>query len=189
MKLLAVCLLSAVVLPIAPAQALGPNDRRVSDSRSGISVDCPAGWTLSRHTGYTNTIVLLIHPDGSRISVSAARSKVGDARALYEQNRPGLAAQGLSARLGGTGPRGAFAVDLSTTGRAEKMRQLYLVREVPGGRQAVVLTLVANDKVFSAHTSALEFVVTRMGLDDPAPSSAAERARSPTSGAGGRSGS
>src|SRR5436309_1498840 len=54
-----------------PARAIGPRDRHFSRARHGIGVEAPAGWTLSQHTGFGDTVVLLLHPDGSRISLSA----------------------------------------------------------------------------------------------------------------------
>jgi hypothetical protein len=156
------------------APAISPKDRRLENARTGISVEAPAGWTLSQHTGYADTIALLLHPDGCRISVTAAATTARDARALFEQNRPGLVAEGMLPSPPGAGPRGSLAVDLGVAeGRAgdpsEKVRQLYLVRGVPGGRQAVILTLVCRPTAFPARVSALDFVATRLELDDPLP--------------------
>jgi hypothetical protein len=170
----------------ASRAAINPKDRRLSDTRTGITIEAPAGWTLSQHTGYGDTLVLLLHPDGSRISVSVARTTVRDAAALYEQNRAGLAAQGLSPTAKGPGPRESLAVDLGASGRPDKIRQLYLVRDVPGGRQALVLTLVGRADGFTTRTPALDFVATRMGWEDPAPVPGSPRlGNGGSSGAGG----
>jgi hypothetical protein len=166
--------------------AINPKDRRLADVRTGITIEAPAGWTLSRHTGYGDTVVLLLHPDGSRISVSAARTTVRDAAALYEQNRAGLTAQNLLPSANGPGPRGSLAVDLGAAGRPDKIRQLYFVRDVPGGRQALVLTLVGRADGFTTRTPALDFVATRMGWEDPAPTPGSTRTgNGRPSGAGG----
>lgn len=169
-----------------PARAVGPQDRRLTNVRTGISVEAPAGWTLSQHTGYGDTVVLLLHPDGSRISVTAANTTARDAAVLFAQNRPGLVAQGLTPSPVGRGPRGSLAIDLTRSGQGDKVRQLYLVRDIPGGRQAVVLTAICRVDSFAAHSSALDFVVTRLGLDDPAAPTGLTHADNPISGLGGR---
>ena len=66
----ALTLIALVALTASDAGAIGPKDRRFFSARAGIGVDAPAGWTISTHTGYPNIIVLLLHPDGSRISVA-----------------------------------------------------------------------------------------------------------------------
>ena len=76
------------------ASAVGPHDRHLTSLRHGLAVEAPAGWTLSQHTGYGDTVVLLLHPDGSRISVSAAPTSVPDPATLFDQNRKGLVALG-----------------------------------------------------------------------------------------------
>ena len=183
-----VALTTTILFGAGPGSAIGPNDRRMTNVRFGISVEAPAGWTLSQHTGYTDTVVLFIHPDGSRIAVTAAATTARDANALYEENRPGLVAQGLAPTPVGSGVRGSWAVDLDATGRSDKMRQLYLVRDVPLGRQAIIFTLVSAGKVFPARLLALDFVATHLTLDDPV--SGANRGRPVGStgrgGAGGR---
>jgi hypothetical protein len=155
------------ILCSTPAQAIGPKDRHLTNMRTGVSVEAPAGWTLSQHTGYADTVVLLLHPDGSRISIAAAATSARDATALFELNRPGLVAQGLIVSVIGSGARESFGVDLTAPSRPDKIRQLYFVRTVPAGRQALVLTLVCRASAFVARASALDFVVTRMALEDP----------------------
>lgn len=162
----ALAALSLIGAGAAPA-AIGPRDRHLFSGRQGISVEAPAGWTLSQHTGYGETIALLLHPDGSRITVTAATTTAPDTAALFQQNRPGLLAQGLPPVSTAAGPRGFFAVDIEAPRRAERIRQLYLVREIPEGRQAVILTLVSRASVFAAQTPALDFVASRLGLEDP----------------------
>jgi hypothetical protein len=182
----------AAAVPIwfaSPTAAVGPKDRRLTSSRAGITVEAPAGWAFSQHTGYADTVVLLVHPDGSRISVTAAGTIARTATALYEQNRAGLVAQGLGPSAPGPGVRGSLAVDLSPLGlrdRNERVRQLYLVRDIPGGRQAVVLTLVCLASAFAARTSALDFVMTRMVWEEPVP--AAGRGAGALAGTAGHAG-
>jgi hypothetical protein len=184
--MISIGLAAAAIVSSARASGLGPKDRRLTDVRSGISVEAPTGWTLSQRTGYADTVALFVHADGSRISVTATTTTARDADTLYNQNRAGLVSQGLSPSPVSLGARGSVAVDLSAAGRSDRMRQLYLVREVPRGRQAIVLTLVASAKVFAAHTPALDFVATRLTLDEPLLGSGSSRAQdSGSTGTGG----
>jgi hypothetical protein len=178
-------LIFVLLVPRQRLNALGPNDRRLTSSRTGVSVEAPGGWTLSQHTGYADTMVLFIHPDGSRISVTAAPTEVATPDALLLQNRPGLIAQGLVPAPAVPGIRGSLAVDLGATGRSEKLRQLYLVRDVPLGHQAIILTLVAPLRSFADRTAALDFVASRLSLDDPSSSSDSKRVPGRAPGAGG----
>jgi hypothetical protein len=171
--------------------AVGPRDRRLTSLAAGIVVEAPAGWTLSQHTGYRDTLVLLLHPDGSRISVTAAMTPARTAAELFRQNLPGLNAAGMRVLASVPGARGALIVDLgpaAASTRDERLRQSYLVRAVPGGWQAIVLTLVCRDGVFAARTPALDFVQTRMGFDDPAPAGGELRSLGGLPAAGGSGG-
>ncbi|HEY4186695.1 MAG TPA: hypothetical protein VGP07_16575 [Polyangia bacterium] len=150
-----------------PALALGPRDRHLTSTRQGVSVEAPAGWTLSQHSGYGDTVAVLLHPDGGRISVTAAPTTAADARALFEQNKKGLLAQKLVPAAPQAGPRGFLSVDITTPERSDRLRQLYFVRAVPRGRQAVILTLVCRDNLFAELTTALAFVAERLELDEP----------------------
>jgi hypothetical protein len=158
------------------AHAIGPYDRHLTSTRHGISIEAPAGWSLSQHTGYGDTVVVLLHPDGSRISVTAAPTHAADARALFEENRKGLVAQHLVPSEPQPGPRGFIAVDLASPSSPSRLRQLYLVRPTASGNQAIVLTLMAKGTAFAEQKSALEFVVTRLELDDPERPAAAKDA-------------
>jgi hypothetical protein len=149
------------------AHAIGPHDRHLTSTRHGISIEAPAGWSLSQHTGYGDTVVVLLHPDGSRISVTAAPTHASDARSLFEQNRKGLVAQRLVPSDPQPGPRGFIVVDLASPSSPNRLRQLYLVRPTASGNQAIVLTLMGKGTAFAEQRSALEFVVTRLELDDP----------------------
>jgi hypothetical protein len=161
-----------------PLAAVGPRDRRLTSLAAGIAVEAPAGWTLSQHTGYRDTIVLLLHPDGSRISVTAAMTRARTAAELFRQNLPGLNASGMRVLASAPGARGTWMVDLgpaAASNPTERLRQSYLVREVPGGWQAIVLTLICRDGVFATRAPALDFVQTRMSLDEPTPATGETR--------------
>jgi len=166
-KSLAALSFGAALLLALPTRALGPRDRHLSDARHGVSVEAPAGWTLSQHSGYGDTITVLLHPDGGRISVSASPTTALDGRALFEENLKGLLAQKMQPSAPQAGPRGFTSVDITVPGRSERLRQLYLVRATPQGKQAVILTLVCRDTLFSELTSALAFVAERLELDEP----------------------
>ena len=152
---------------INSAHAIGPHDRHLTSTRHGISIEAPAGWTLSQHTGFGDTVVVLLHPDGSRISVTAAPTQLADGRALFEQNRKGLVAQHLIPSDPQPGPRGFVVVDLTSPTGSSRLRQLYLVRPTASGAQAIVLTLMGKGNAFAEQRSALDFVVTRLEFDDP----------------------
>jgi len=165
---------AGALLPGSSARALGPRDRHISDVRHGVSVEAPAGWTLSQHSGYGDTVTVLLHPDGGRISVTAAPTTAADGRALFEENQRGLLAQKMQPGAPQAGPRGFTSVDITVPGRPDRLRQLYLVRPTPQGKQAVILTLVCRDALFAELVSALTFVAERLELDEPeAPSSSA----------------
>ena len=174
-------LLAAALSLTSPedARAVGPHDRHLTSLRHGVAVEAPAGWTLSQHTGYGDTVVLLLHPDGSRISVSAAPTSAQDPAALFDQNRKGLVAQKLSPSAPLPGPRGFLAVDITAPDRPERLRQLYFVRPTVGGKQAVILTLIARASALSVHTAALDFVANRLTFDEPAPPAGSSKLQGP----------
>lgn len=164
---------------LSEASAIGPHDRHLTSLRHGLAIEAPAGWTLSQHTGYGDTVVLLLHPDGSRISVSAAPTDARDPATLFDQNRKGLLAQKLSPSAPQPGPRGFLAVDITAPDRPERLRQLYFVRPTAAGNQAVILTLIARASAFSVHTSALDFVANRLTFDEPAPPAGSAKLQGP----------
>jgi hypothetical protein len=151
----------------ATMAAVGPKDRRLTNVRYGITVEAPPGWTLSEHTGYRETVALLLHPDSSRISVTAAWTEARDPSALLESNRRGLALQGLVVSRTAPGPLGSMLLDASAPGRREAVRQIYVVRETLNRRQAVVLTLVCRASLLGAHGPSLDLAFSRLGLDTP----------------------
>ena len=193
---------AAVISALSVAAVLGPalarrttaaaasaRDRRFFSARHGVGVDAPGGWSLSQHTGYPEILVVLLHPDGSRISVSAAATTALDARALAEQSRRGLEAQHLTISRVGAGPRGGVALEARNAARASELRQLYLVRPGSGGKnQGVVLTLVARPDTLVSAGPAFDWVVAHLLLEPPAGAPDTEApdagAREPASGAG-----
>lgn len=165
--LIACTCLAAALLLTPFARALGPRDRHLTDVRHGVSVEAPAGWTLSQHSGYGDTVTVLLHPDGGRISVTASSTNAADGRALFEENQKGLLAQKMQPGAPQAGPHGFTSVDITVPGRTDRLRQLYLVRPTPQGKQALILTLVCRDTLFAELVSALTFVAERLELDDP----------------------
>jgi hypothetical protein len=162
---------AAVVVPLWGARALADasRERRFFSARQGVGVEAPMGWTLSLHTGYPEILCVLLHPDGSRISLSAALTKVADARALAEQSRRGLEAQHLAITRLGPGPRGGVLVEAHGAARAAELRQLYLVRPMGVGKsQAVVLTLSTRSETLATAGSAFDWAVAHIALEAPA---------------------
>jgi hypothetical protein len=145
-----------------------PHDRRFFSARHGVGVDAPTTWTISQHTGYPSILVLLLHPNGSRISVSAAPTPAADARALAEQNRRALELQRLSITKVSPGPRGGVQVE-ARNAHGDELRQLYIVRALPNNtRQAIVITLVAKTDTLAAAAPGYEWTVAHLALEAPA---------------------
>jgi hypothetical protein len=164
--------LSLALLGLALAWSLAaasPRLGRFFSARHGVGVETPIGWTLSQHTGYPDIIAVLLHPDGSRISISAAPTTTSDASALAQQSRRGLEAQHLAITRVGPGPRGGVQLEARNPARASELRQLYLVRPVRAGkRQAVVLTLTARADALATAVAAFDWTVAHLALETPA---------------------
>ena len=175
----------AASLLAAPARAGGPTDRRFVSARNGIAVEAPTGWTLSTHTGFPNILVLLLHPDGSRISIAVSETQAKDAREMAEPNRRALERQTGSAVTAKAGARNGVELDGRASSRNEAIVQLYLVRALApeGPRQAIVVSLFAPESALALRRADLDFVIGKLGLTAitlPAPP-----AKSGAGGAGG----
>jgi hypothetical protein len=181
--------IALVAMSAAGAGAIAASSgsaKRIFDARRGVGIEAPPGWTLSQHTGYPNIIAVLVHADGSRISIAAAPTAAKDAPALAEENRAGMAAQKLAVTRVAAGPRGGVLVEARATERAEIVRQLYIVRAMERAttRQAIVVTLVAHPDHLASAGPAFDWVLGRLELEAPvAP------AGSPDGGAGSGGGS
>jgi hypothetical protein len=153
-------------------QAAG-KDRQFSSSKYGVTVDAPPGWDLSVHTGYPDILAVLLHPNGSRISLSAAETKLSDARDAAEKNRPGLQAQGLTVLSVAAAPRGGALLDAQSGTTKERVRQIYLVRTADDNtHQIVVLTLTTRSDQLAAMSPTLEQLAARLAAEAPPPSGA-----------------
>ena len=173
---------------IARDAAGGSRERRFFSAREGVGIDAPGGWTLSLHTGYPEILCVLLHPDGSRISVSAALTKAADAKALAEQSRKGLEAQHLVIAKVVDGPRGGVLLEARGAGKDTELRQLYLVRGAGAGkRQGIVVTLSTHAATIATASPAFDWAVAHLVLEvpldaeEPAPKPA--HASSPDAGA------
>jgi hypothetical protein len=149
-------------------EAASPRERRFFSTRHGVGIEAPPGWTLSQHTGYPSILVVLLHPNGSRISISAATTTAKDARGLVEQNQKGLQAQKLTVTRQASGPRGGVLIDARATDRDEVVRQLYLVRVLGDDRQAVVITLVTRPSQLADASSGFDWALGHLALETPA---------------------
>lgn len=159
---------TALLLIAGAVRAASPHDRKFFSQRHGVGVEAPTGWTISQHTGYPSILVALLHPDGSRISISAASTTAKDARELAEQNRRGLEAQRLSVLHVGAGARGGVIVESRASDRDETLRQLYIVRAAGrGARQAVVLTLVTRQDRLASAVPAFDWAIAHLTLEAP----------------------
>jgi hypothetical protein len=150
------------------AKSATSHDRRFFSAKHGVGVEAPNGWTLSQHTGYPTILVVLLHPDGSRISLSAAPTPARDSAALAEQNCRGLAAQKMSLTRQSAGPRSGVLVEAKRADRDELVRQLYIVRALPdGSRQAVVLTLATRSDHLATASAGFDWSVAHLLLEAP----------------------
>jgi hypothetical protein len=152
----------------AHTAAAASRDRRFFSARAGVGIDAPGGWTLSLHTGYPEILCVLLHPDGSRISVSAAPTKAPDAKALAAQSRKGIEAQHLTLAKVSDGPRGGVLVEARGAGKDTELRQLYLVRGAGAGkRQGVVVTLSTRAATLGSAGPAFDWAVAHLLLEEP----------------------
>ncbi|HVZ71362.1 MAG TPA: hypothetical protein VHJ20_03220 [Polyangia bacterium] len=182
---IAAALVVSLVFAIAGAShaRAATRERRFFSARHGVGVDAPTGWTLSQHTGFPSILVLLLHPNGARISVSAAATTAADSRALADQNRRALEAQHVVVGKEAPGARGGVAIEARNPAHNEELRQLYLVRALPNGtRQAVVVTLVAKTDALAAAAPGYGWAVEHLALETPtgtdeAPDASAARER------------
>jgi hypothetical protein len=142
-------------------------DRRYVSARHGLSVEAPTGWTLSTHTGFPSILVLLLHPDGSRISIAVADSQAKTARELADSNSRGLEAQGLKIVSVRAGARDGVEVEAQSAARAETVVQLYLLRTLStaGPRQSIVITMMTPTAFLAIHRAPFDYVVTKLGLN------------------------
>ncbi|HET6150285.1 MAG TPA: hypothetical protein VFH68_22280 [Polyangia bacterium] len=147
--------------------ATTPKDRRYVSARHGLSVEAPTGWTLSTHTGFPSILVLLLHPDGSRVSLAVADSQARTARELADSNRKGLEAQGLQIVSVRAGARDGVEVEAQSAPRAETIVQLYLLRALSttGPRQSIVITMITPTAFLGVHRAAFDYVVSKLGLN------------------------
>jgi hypothetical protein len=164
--------LVALALALAPHDvARAARETRFFSARQGVGVQTPSGWTLSLQTGYPEILCVLLHPDGSRISLSAAPTKAADAKALAEQSRRGIEAQRLAVTRVGPGPRGGVLLEArgAQGGRTgPELRQLYFVRGAgPGKSQAIVLTLSTRAETLTAASTAFDWTVSHLALEPP----------------------
>ena len=156
----------ATTLFVASARAGAPSERRFVSARQGVTVEAPPGWTLSTHTGFPNILVLLLHPDGSRISIAVSETQAKDAREVAEPNRRVLERQTQSAVTARAGARNGVELDGQAAERGEAIVQLYLVRALApeGPRQAIVVSLTAPQHALALRRGDLDFVVGKLAL-------------------------
>lgn len=132
---------------------------------------------------------MLLHPDGSRISLSATLTKAADGRALAEQSRRGLEAQHLAIASVAAGPHGGVLLEARGEAHDTRLRQLYLVRAAGTGKsQGIVVTLSTRAETLAAASPAFDWVLAHLELERPAfaeePDAGARPARAPGGDAG-----
>jgi hypothetical protein len=168
---LPLALVGAALVCAAPAPTArgAGKERRYSNSKYGVTVDAPAGWALSPHTGYPDILMVLVHPSGARISLAAADTALGSARELAEQNRRGLEAQGLTITAIAPAPRDGVIVDALPKTGADRLRQYYVLRTADDKtRQGLVLTLTAPASLLPTMQPTFSSLIGRL-LTDASP--------------------
>lgn len=165
--LLATLSLATMMLAARPS-ADAARERRFFSARAGVGVEAPPGWTLSLHTGYPKILCLLVHPGGSRISLAVDDAvTAADAPSLVAQSRPALAAEGIEVTAVAAAARGGVQVDARAARRNQQLRQLYFVRPVAWGRQAIVLTLTTTPADAAGALGSLDWAAARLELQPP----------------------
>ncbi|HVU49584.1 MAG TPA: hypothetical protein VHL80_02795 [Polyangia bacterium] len=177
--------LAALAIVLGARAAAGASrERRFFSAREGVGIEAPGAWTLSLHTGYPEILCVLLHPDGSRISLSAAPTTAPDAKALAEQSRKGLEAQHLAIAKIADGPRGGVLLEAHGARKDTELRQLYLVRGAGAGkRQGIVVTLSTRAATLATAGPAFDWAVAHLALEVPL--DAEETAAKPSAHPGG----
>jgi len=166
----------------SPASATILRERRLHRSSPGVAVEAPDGWGFSTQTGYPAVLFLLVHPDGSKLSVSLARTRASQSAAFADQNRAALRASHFRFLAEAEGPRGGRRFDLRPEGTTNQwVRQLYFIRPPatapsPSDRnegkttsslnEGVVVTLVTTDDLLAVHAHNLETLVESLTFDE-----------------------
>lgn len=151
----------------APTNGAG-KDRRYTNTKFGVTVDAPTGWSLSPHTGYPDILVVLVHPGGARISLAASTTALASARDLVEQNRRGLEAQGLTITNTTPAARDGVIIDAQSKTGADHIRQYYVLRTGEDkARQALVLTLTTPSALLSTTQPTFGALVAKLLTDTP----------------------
>ena len=170
LRFTAAALLAATMIAggLAPAARGAGKDRRYTNTKFGVTIDAPAGWSLSPHTGYPAILVVLVHPSGARISLAASSTTLASARDLAEQNRHGLEAQGLT--ITGTTPAAhdGVIVDAQSKAGADRIRQYYVLRTAEDkSHQALILTLTTPAALLATMQPTFSSLVAKLLTDTP----------------------
>ena len=113
--------------PSGQAQAAVLRERRLHKASLGIAAEAPAGWGFTTQTGYPAIIFLLLHPDGSKLSVSLVKTAATSADAFASENKAALRASRFSiVRESATSQKGHLVEVRPSTG-AVVIKQLYTV--------------------------------------------------------------
>lgn len=179
--------------PLALATVL--RERRLHKGSPGLSAEAPDGWGFSTQTGYPAIVFLLVHPDGSKLSVSLSKTHASTGAMFADQNRAALRASRFQFLAEADGPRNGRVFDLRPAGTDQLVRQLYFVRPTSvdpaialrpdGGAVApssqpkpregapaapfyegVVVTLVTRDALLAAHARDLVSLVESLTFDE-----------------------
>lgn len=111
----------------AEAQAAVLRERRLHKASLGIAAEAPAGWGFTTQTGYPAIVFLLLHPDGSKLSVSLVKTGAENADSFATENKTALRASRFTiVRESATSQRGRLIEVKPSTGGVV-IKQLYAV--------------------------------------------------------------
>jgi hypothetical protein len=136
-------------LSLTAALFLVPSERSAVSARYAARIDAPLGWKMLRQSAYPNTIGVMVHRDGGKLTFSAQDMHPGDSlQAVAERNRDAMLRDGFHITSFAPSESGSRGLPLGTSGYAVEatskdgrleLRQLYFQH----GTFAYVATLAS----------------------------------------------
>jgi len=168
------------------AEAVVLRERRLHKAAFGLSVEAPAGWGFSTQTGYPAVAFLLLHPDGSRLSVSVTKTHASSSAAFVEENVPALRLAHFAVVRASDTTNGARLLELKPEKGSSLVKQIYAVRRNEESKGAsrdggssgaggtttalsndgLVVTLTTQEGLASAHDGDLFNLAASVTFDD-----------------------
>ena len=159
-------------------------ERRLHKAGLGLSVEAPPGWGFSTQTGYPAVAFLLLHPDGSRLSLSVTKTHASSSAAFVEENVPALRLAHFVVVRASDTTNGARLLELKPEKGSSLVKQIYAVRRSEEGKggshdagssgtgatasanDGLVVTLTTQEGLASAHDGDLFILAGSVTFDD-----------------------